>query len=152
MRFFSILSVLALGLAAYAESGEQPTELKIETTYMPPECPVSAQKGDSLHVHYVGIHLDSNLHPMTEHTDWQTLGQRKEIRLKSRPWSTFLSDTSVSLSIFRFLLTRSSRCWSGYQRLGPRSHRHVRQGEAYSHHPCKHGVRYEFICAVLQVF
>ncbi|TFK44121.1 hypothetical protein BDQ12DRAFT_569597, partial [Crucibulum laeve] len=40
----------ALALAA----DEQPKELKIDTTYLPADCPVKAQKGDSIQVHYTG--------------------------------------------------------------------------------------------------
>jgi FK506-binding protein 2 len=47
------ISVLALAVVAYADTREQPTELIINTTYLPPECPAKAGKGDSINVHYV---------------------------------------------------------------------------------------------------
>lgn len=50
------ISVLALAVVTYAEAprDNQPTALKVETTYLPSgECPVSAQKGDQVHIHYV---------------------------------------------------------------------------------------------------
>ncbi|TFK53728.1 hypothetical protein OE88DRAFT_1273943 [Heliocybe sulcata] len=56
MRVISLLSILALGLAAYA--AEPPTELVIETTYAPESCPVKARKGDKIKVHYAGTLFD----------------------------------------------------------------------------------------------
>jgi FK506-binding protein 2 len=53
MLLFKWFSVLALAAVAYAEGQERPTELIIDTTYMPPECPIKSDKGDSLSVHYV---------------------------------------------------------------------------------------------------
>ncbi|RDB16939.1 hypothetical protein Hypma_002560 [Hypsizygus marmoreus] len=37
---------------------EQPTELQIDTTYKPAECPETAQSGDSIQVHYTGTLFD----------------------------------------------------------------------------------------------
>ena len=46
------LSVLVLAWVVSA-SKEAPTELKIDVTHKPEDCPVTAQKGDAIKVHYV---------------------------------------------------------------------------------------------------
>jgi FK506-binding protein 2 len=49
------LSILLLAVSALAETGTvPPTELKIDVTHLPSECPAKAKKGDSIQVHYVG--------------------------------------------------------------------------------------------------
>lgn len=53
MKFLSWFSVLALTLAVSAEERPQPTELQIETTYKPEQCPFTARTGDAIKVHYV---------------------------------------------------------------------------------------------------
>jgi len=50
LNFVTASLVCAIAVLAV----EQPTELQIVTTFMPQECPVKAQKGDSLRVHYTG--------------------------------------------------------------------------------------------------
>lgn len=45
--------VCALLFAVGVLAAEAPTELKIETTYLPESCPAQAKKGDSIQVHYV---------------------------------------------------------------------------------------------------
>lgn len=85
MLAFKWFSVLAFAAGAYAEaaSGSVPIELKIETTYLPPgDCPVTSQKGDQIHVHYVRhlshlrrLRVDSVL-------DWQAMVYWREIRLQ----------------------------------------------------------------------
>ena len=45
--------IAALLCAVVVLAVEQPTELKIVTTFWPDECPVKAQKGDAIKVHYV---------------------------------------------------------------------------------------------------
>ncbi|KDQ57406.1 hypothetical protein JAAARDRAFT_263412 [Jaapia argillacea MUCL 33604] len=52
MRVFSLFSILAFGLVAWA--AEPPTDLVIDTTFKPSDCPVTAQKGDAIQVHYTG--------------------------------------------------------------------------------------------------
>ncbi|KAI9062835.1 hypothetical protein FKP32DRAFT_1651699 [Trametes sanguinea] len=52
MRILGCLSVLALALAVVAQ--DTPTELKIDTTYVPEDCKVKSQNGDRLQVHYTG--------------------------------------------------------------------------------------------------
>ncbi|KAF9467437.1 hypothetical protein BDZ94DRAFT_1038761 [Collybia nuda] len=52
MQLFSWLSCIAL--AAVVAAKEQPTTLKIETTYLPDECPYQTQQGDPIKVHYTG--------------------------------------------------------------------------------------------------
>ncbi|KAI0692012.1 hypothetical protein C8T65DRAFT_670138 [Cerioporus squamosus] len=52
MRILSCLSVLLLALAVVAE--DAPTELKIDRTFVPDDCKLTAQKGDRLSVHYTG--------------------------------------------------------------------------------------------------
>ena len=51
MQLFNWLSTLAFGLLVSA--AEPPTELKIDTTYVPADCSTKAQKGDAIKVHYV---------------------------------------------------------------------------------------------------
>lgn len=46
--WFSLLAVAVCVFAA-----EPPTELQIETTFMPEECSEKAAKGDTISVHYV---------------------------------------------------------------------------------------------------
>lgn len=53
MQFLSWFSVLALALAASAQDRPEVTELQIETTYKPEDCPVTAKTGDAIKVHYV---------------------------------------------------------------------------------------------------
>lgn len=53
MKFLSWFSVLALALTVSAEERVPPTELEIETTFMPEECPLTAKSGDAIKVHYV---------------------------------------------------------------------------------------------------
>ncbi|KAN0091273.1 hypothetical protein V8E55_004839 [Tylopilus felleus] len=47
--WFSLLTLAVCALAAQA-----PTELQIETTFMPEECLEKAAKGDTISVHYTG--------------------------------------------------------------------------------------------------
>ncbi|KAF8557625.1 hypothetical protein OG21DRAFT_1406737 [Imleria badia] len=47
--WFSLLAVAVCVLAA-----QPPTELQIETTFMPEECPQKAAKDDTISVHYTG--------------------------------------------------------------------------------------------------
>ncbi|GJE97745.1 FKBP-type peptidyl-prolyl cis-trans isomerase [Phanerochaete sordida] len=55
MKFLSVLPLLALAAVALAdEERVPPTELVIETTYKPDDCPVTAKDGDSIKVHYTG--------------------------------------------------------------------------------------------------
>ncbi|KAF8965545.1 hypothetical protein BDZ97DRAFT_1811199 [Flammula alnicola] len=56
MKFFSWLSFAVFGaVAANAQDGRQPpTELQIETTFMPDTCGNKAQTGDRIKVHYTG--------------------------------------------------------------------------------------------------
>ncbi|KAH9839250.1 uncharacterized protein C8Q71DRAFT_748722 [Rhodofomes roseus] len=48
--FFAAL----FGLLVSADAPEPPSDLEIQTTYMPAECPVKATNGDILKVHYTG--------------------------------------------------------------------------------------------------
>ncbi|KAI0373975.1 hypothetical protein BV20DRAFT_988130 [Pilatotrama ljubarskyi] len=52
MRILGCLSALLLALAVTAQ--DTPTELKIDTTYVPADCKVKSQNGDRLQVHYTG--------------------------------------------------------------------------------------------------
>ena len=59
-RVIACVSMLMLALGASAEeAAAQPTELKIDRTFVPEDCTVTAQKGDKLHMHYVspGTHF-----------------------------------------------------------------------------------------------
>ncbi|PCH36099.1 hypothetical protein WOLCODRAFT_140224 [Wolfiporia cocos MD-104 SS10] len=61
LQILSYLAVLIFALVAAAEDPVPPTELQIVTTYMPPDCPVKAQNGDMLKVHYTGtLHANGN--------------------------------------------------------------------------------------------
>lgn len=52
MQLFKVwFSLLALAVCVFA--AQPPTELQIETTFMPEECPQKAVKGDTISVHYV---------------------------------------------------------------------------------------------------
>ncbi|KAJ7594507.1 hypothetical protein C8J56DRAFT_885083 [Mycena floridula] len=53
MQILNWLSVVLLAAVAVAET-EAPTELKIETTFLPDVCTTKAQNGDSIKVHYTG--------------------------------------------------------------------------------------------------
>ena len=56
MKFLSVLPLLALAAVALAdEERVPPTELEIETTYKPDDCPVTAKTGDAIKVHYVSL-------------------------------------------------------------------------------------------------
>lgn len=50
----------ALFLAACVLAAEPPKELKIETTYLPEDCPVKAAKGDKIKVHYVSAQTQAS--------------------------------------------------------------------------------------------
>ncbi len=52
MQFFSVFACLALAIAALAAK-EPPTELQIDTTFLPEDCSVKAKTGDKVQVHYV---------------------------------------------------------------------------------------------------
>ena len=52
LGFVSLLVFVATALAA-----EAPTELVIDTTYLPDNCHVKAKTGDSIRVHYVRLYL-----------------------------------------------------------------------------------------------
>ncbi|KAJ7158917.1 hypothetical protein C8R46DRAFT_1110768 [Mycena filopes] len=52
MRVATWLSSLVFAVVVLA--ADAPTELQIETTFMPEECPAKATKGDSIQVHYTG--------------------------------------------------------------------------------------------------
>ena len=52
----------AAGAVAAHESGKAaPTELQIETTFMPAACGTKAQQGDRIKVHYVGFQQNLSL-------------------------------------------------------------------------------------------
>ncbi|KAF4583380.1 Peptidyl-prolyl cis-trans isomerase fpr2 [Pleurotus pulmonarius] len=53
MQFFSVFACLALAIAALAAK-EPPTELQIDTTFLPEDCSVKAKTGDKVQVHYTG--------------------------------------------------------------------------------------------------
>lgn len=52
---FNLVNWLSVLMFAWVVSAAQepPTELQIDTTFKPADCPVTAQKGDSIKVHYV---------------------------------------------------------------------------------------------------
>ncbi|THH06064.1 hypothetical protein EW146_g9731 [Bondarzewia mesenterica] len=53
MQLLVWLSFLAFGLLSVS-AAQAPTELKIDTTYLPEDCPAKSQKGDAIKVHYTG--------------------------------------------------------------------------------------------------
>ena len=55
MKFFSWLSCILVAVAAVAAEDAKvpPTELQIETTFKPDDCPRQAKVRDYIHVHYV---------------------------------------------------------------------------------------------------
>jgi hypothetical protein len=53
MLFFTWFSCLFF--AALVAAKEAPTELVINTTYLPDDCTAKAKKGDKISVHYVSI-------------------------------------------------------------------------------------------------
>ncbi|KAH9935732.1 uncharacterized protein B0H18DRAFT_977054 [Fomitopsis serialis] len=54
LALFSLLFAALFGLLVSAEAPEPPSDLEIQTTLMPPDCPVKATNGDILKVHYTG--------------------------------------------------------------------------------------------------
>ncbi|PFH53719.1 hypothetical protein AMATHDRAFT_136902 [Amanita thiersii Skay4041] len=54
IRLFNFVPYFLLLAAGLVAADDAVTELKIDTTYLPPECPNKAQKGDSIKVHYTG--------------------------------------------------------------------------------------------------
>ena len=63
MKVFKWLTTLfAAGAVAAHDSGKAaPTELQIETTFMPEVCGPKAQQGDRIKVHYVGFQQNSSI-------------------------------------------------------------------------------------------
>ena len=64
MKFLNWLSVAALAVVASAADTQEripPTELVVETTYKPEDCPVTAKTGDAIKVHYVSTNLVVNV-------------------------------------------------------------------------------------------
>ena len=61
MKMFKwLMTLFAAGAVAAHESGRAPpTELQIETTFMPEVRGVQAQKGDHIKVHYVRLQPNS---------------------------------------------------------------------------------------------
>ena len=55
MKIFGWLSCILVAVAVVAaeDAKEPPTELQIETTFKPDECPNQAKQGDHIKVHYV---------------------------------------------------------------------------------------------------
>jgi hypothetical protein len=54
MKFACVAAVLAFVGTALAEAPVAPKELVVDRTYIPEDCSVTAQNGDSIEVHYKG--------------------------------------------------------------------------------------------------
>lgn len=72
MQLFSWISCLLFATVVLAI--DTPLELKIETTFMPRDCPAKATKGDAIKVHYVSIFLTETGTPLLS----LILGDRQE--------------------------------------------------------------------------
>ncbi|KAI0916426.1 hypothetical protein AcW1_008844 [Taiwanofungus camphoratus] len=60
LGFVSYLFAFFLAVIVNAEAPEPPSELGIQTTYVPEDCSVKARTGDALKVHYTGKLLNGN--------------------------------------------------------------------------------------------
>jgi FK506-binding protein 2 len=54
LRLFTFIPYLLLLAVGVAAQEKDVPELKIETTYKPPRCPLKTMKGDGVKVHYTG--------------------------------------------------------------------------------------------------
>ena len=94
MKLFSwAICILAVATAAYAQDSdssddsssevayEAPTELGIETTYMPQVCTSKAGTGDAIKVHYVRFIQLIRLDYCNISIDWKIAYNRGKIRL-----------------------------------------------------------------------
>lgn len=68
---FAWFSYLVFAMAVLA--ADPPTELKIETTFLPEDCTSTAQKGDSLSVHYVFLRVLFIIRNLTVQLDWNSI-------------------------------------------------------------------------------
>ncbi|KIY66086.1 hypothetical protein CYLTODRAFT_444926 [Cylindrobasidium torrendii FP15055 ss-10] len=58
----SFIPAVIISLAAFAVAKEEaPTDLHIETTFMPEDCKVKAKAGDKIKVHYTGTLFDTGV-------------------------------------------------------------------------------------------
>jgi hypothetical protein len=84
MYLLSWISLLVFSLVVCAK--ESPTELQVDTTYKPTDCPATAKTGDSIKVHYVSSLIRSSwflvINIITQ--DRQALLKRKQVRFKVR--------------------------------------------------------------------
>ena len=81
MQLFKLwFSLLAVAVSVLAT--QPPTELQIETTFMPEECPQKAAKGDTISVHYVSSMRPSIRCRSHLHLDRHLAQGRKQIRLE----------------------------------------------------------------------
>ena len=75
------LSILLLAVSALADTKvEPPTELKIDVTHLPSDCPAKARTGDSIQVHYVsgahwGVSKCEQFLKLKSVVDWNTACQ-----------------------------------------------------------------------------
>ncbi|KAL0956739.1 hypothetical protein HGRIS_002859 [Hohenbuehelia grisea] len=58
MQLCNLFAYLSLAVLALAQN-EAPTELKIEVTHKPDDCPAKTKKGDNIEVHYTGTLLSN---------------------------------------------------------------------------------------------
>ncbi|KIO29403.1 hypothetical protein M407DRAFT_242631 [Tulasnella calospora MUT 4182] len=57
--FAIVFAVSAALMASASETKAAPTELVIDKTYVPKECPITSRKGDKLSMHYRGTLFDT---------------------------------------------------------------------------------------------
>ncbi|KAF9237562.1 hypothetical protein BU15DRAFT_48552 [Melanogaster broomeanus] len=91
MQFGKVwFSLLVLASCAFAV--EPPTELQIETTFMPEDCTVKAGKGDTISVHYTGTLFDDGKKFDSSLDRGQPLSFKRQV---IRGWDDGLLDSCI---------------------------------------------------------